>query len=162
MNKLSEFPTEALLHEYRRNRYCFLGPIYNYYIRYNFGTKKEEVWEKVYGEYNDERIPEKYRNICLYMKLSEKTPEQVIKEHTIIKSKQGGRKYEYVPKENRWRTVDYKNFMKIHFNGLYWEGQMEEIKEELSKRPNVNIDGGKAYRRWLLNYKKQNKKRGSK
>ena len=37
---------------------------------------------------------------------------------------------------------------------------LEEIKEELAKRPNVNIDGGKAWRRWLMEYRK-NKKRGS-
>lgn len=159
MNRLSEFPTEALLHEYRKNRYCFAGPIYNYHIRYSPLKKKYEVWEKVYGEYIDERLPKKY-NICLYMTLSDKTKEEVIKEHTVIKSKDGGIKWEYVPEKDRWMSVNHKNFMKIHFDGMYWEGQMEDIKEELSKRPNVNIDGGKSYRRWLMEYKK-NKKRGS-
>ena len=161
MNKLSEFPTEALLHEYRKKRYCFATPIYRYYIRYNSVIKDYEVWENVYGEYNDERLPKKYRTICLYMKISDKTREDVIKEHTVIKSKDGGCKYEYVPSEHRWRTVNYGNLMKIHFDGLYWEGQMDEIKNELANRPNVNIDGGKAWRRWLMWYKK-NKKRGSK
>ena len=161
MNRLSEFPTEALLHEYRKKRYCFATPIYRYYIRYNSVIKDYEVWENVYGKYNDERLPEKYRTICLYMKISDKTRKDVIKEHTIIKSKDGGHKYEYVPEEHRWRTVNYGNLMKIHFDGLYWEGQMDEIKNELANRPNVNIDGGKAWRRWLMWYKK-NKKRGSK
>lgn len=157
MNRLSEFPTEALLHEYRKNRYCFHTPLYNYHIRYNPLTKKEEVWEKVYGEYIDENLSEKY-TICIYMTLSDKTKEEVMKESTVIKSKMGGRKYEYVPEKDRWMTVNHKNFMKIHFLDLYWEGQMEEIKEELSKRPHVNINGGRSYRRWLSEYKKQIKK----
>ena len=157
MNKLSEFPTEALLHEYRKNRYCKPGYMYDYYIKYNIIKNTYEVWENVYGTYKDEKI--NLPKMCLYMKLSDKTREQVIKEHTIIKSKQGGRHYEYVPKEHRWRTVDYGNFMKIHFDGLYWEGQMEEIKEELAKRPNVNIDGGKAWRRWLIEYRKNKKEK---
>ena len=145
---LSMFPTEALLKEYRRHRYCFQKPVFNYYISYNTKSKKQQVWKRVLGEF------EGY-TICVSMeRVLDKYPQDIIKEHTVIKSKQGGRHYEWVPEKHRYMTVNYGNLMKIHFGNMKWEGQMEEIKEELSKRENVNINGGKAYRKWLNQYNK--------
>lgn len=150
MNNLSEFPTEALLYQYRKHRYCFQKPCYDYYIR-RTKSGKLEVWHKVLGKY-DRYI------VCIYMTLLEdKTPQDIFDMHTVIKSTDGGYRSEKIPHKG-YIWVDKKNFMKIHFGKLYWEGQMEEVKEELAKRPNVNIDGGKAYHQWLAKYKKNLKK----
>ena len=149
MNKLSEFPTEALLYQYRQHRYCRRMPIYDYYLRYT-KSGKIEVWKRIYGDF------EGY-NICLYMTLSNKTKEEVIHEHTSINSKDGGLYYKWDNEQKKSILIDRGNFMKIHFGKLHWEGNMEEVKKELSTRPNVNIDGSKEYRKWLYNYKKTNR-----
>ena len=54
---------------------------------------------------------------------------------------------------------DYHGSRNVSFNfeGLYWQGSIDELKDELNKRPNVNITE-KNFKDWKREYKK-NKKR---
>ena len=55
---------------------------------------------------------------------------------------------------SEWQYGDEMNF---RFEGMYWEGTIKQIKDELSKREHVGIFNNKDYRKWLINYRKNNK-----
>lgn len=153
-NKLSEFPTEALLYQYRRNRLCktvkWRGDIVRVYNskknRYDFwkAIKENVLWDD----------GKEYYTVVSY----EKCDDVTIKDFIEITTKQGGYQLRQKPgkKYDVWTWVG--NYIEIHFGKLHWSGDLSELKKELSKRPNVNVDGGHCYRKWLNNYKKNLKK----
>lgn len=148
---LSKFPTEVILHFYRKNRHCLTD--YRAFVkRYNWNTKQYNYWIPFYGPYEQDGV--KY-NACLGYTKS--TGEECHKLFTKIMSKQDvhwdedGYYYGYC----EWQYGDEMNF---RFEGMYWEGTIKQIKDELDKREHVGIFNNKDYRKWLINYRKANKR----
>jgi len=151
ITSLSKFPTEVLLHFYRKNRLCSTDH-YKFHRHYNYKTHKEEYWIPFYGLFERDGI--KY-NTCLGYTKS--TGEECHKKFTTVKSKQDthwdddGYYYGY----NEWQFGDEVNF---RFEGLYWKGRIQDLKNELDKREHVGIFNNKDYRKWLIKYRKSIKK----
>jgi len=149
---LSKFPTEVILHFYRKNRHC-LTDNGKYKEIYNWNTKKNEFWIPFYGPF--EKDGKIYNPICLGYTKS--TGEECHKLFTKIMSKQDAHWDEdgYYYGYSEWQYGDKMNF---RFEGMYWEGTIKQIKDELDKREHVGIFNNKDYRKWLINYRKANKK----
>ena len=148
---LSKFPTEVILHFYRKNRLCYTDH-YKFHQHYNHKTHKEEYWIPFYGPF--EKNGFKCENMIIGFRKS--TGEECHKLFTEIKCKndkywdEDGYYYGY----NEWH---YGNKMKFKFEGMFWEGTIKEIKEELNKREHVGIFNKKDYRKWLIKYRKDKK-----
>lgn len=119
---LSEFPTEVLVFEFKRNRHCYHRTSYGDCIGYR--KQWYPHWENVEGL------------------------GYIINYYTI----------ENVP------IFDDKSFdetgtqfsddtLYFSFEGKYWNGSLRKLKEELDKRPNVNITL-KNFRKWKKKYKR--------
>ena len=151
ITSLSKFPTEVILHFYRKNRHCLTNNR-AYIENYNHKTHKREFWIPFYGPYEKDGIT---YNTCLGYTKS--TGEECHKLFTKIMSKQDahwdedGYYYGYC----EWQYGDEMNF---RFEGMYWEGTIKQIKDELDKREHVGIFNNKDYRKWLINYRKANKR----
>ena len=144
---LSKFPTEVILHFYRKNRLCHTYT-HKYFVHYNWNKKCEEFWIPFYGPF--EKDGNVY-NICLGYTKS--TGEECHKRFTKIDSKQD-------PILNWYDDFIYfGDEVNFRFEGLYWEGKIQDLKDELSKREHIGIFNNKDYRKWLINYRK-NKKNG--
>jgi len=148
---LSKFPTEVILHFYRKNRHC-LTDHWKYVEHYNHKTNKNEFWIPFYGPYEKDGIS---YNTCLGYTKS--TGEECHKLFTKIMSKQDAHWDEdgYYYGYNEWQYGDEMNF---RFEGMYWEGTIKQIKDELDKREHVGIFNNKDYRKWLIKYRKAIKK----
>ena len=145
ITSLSKFPTEVILHFYRKNRFCYTDSGM-YKEIYNWNTKKKEFWIPFYGTFKRDGI--KY-NTCLGYTKS--TGEECHKKFTTVVSKQDG--------YYNW-DGDYfyhRDEVSFRFEGLYWEGKIQDLKDELSKREHVGIFNNKDYRKWLINYRKNKK-----
>ena len=149
---LSKFPTEVILHFYRKNRLCYTD--HGMYKEiYNWNTKKNEFWIPFYGPIEKDGVI--YNHVCLGYTKS--TGEECHKKFTTVKSKQDahwdedGYYYGYC----EWQYGDEMNF---RFEGMYWEGTIKQIKDELDKREHVGIFNNKDYRKWLIKYRKALKK----
>ena len=143
---LSKFPTEVILHFYRKNRLCHTD--HNMYKEvYNWNTKKTEYWIPFYGPFEKDGIE---YNTCLGYTKS--TGEECHKKFTTIESKQDG--------HYNWDGdyFYYRDEVDFRFEGLYWKGKIQDLKDELSKREHVGIFNNKDYRKWLINYRKALKK----
>lgn len=125
---LSEFPTEVLVFEFKRNRHCYHREHYGHFLGYR--KQWYPHWENVEGlgliinYYTMELIPE-YSDYQGY----DETTTQFCDE-----------------------TLYFS------FEGKYWNGSLRELKKELERRPHVNIHGSKDFRKWKIQYKKQQKK----
>ena len=148
---LSKFPTEVILHFYRKNRLCSTDHR-KYKEIYNWNTKKNEYWIPFYGPFEKDGVI--YNHVCLGYTKS--TGEECHKKFTTVTSKQDahwdddGYYYGY----NEWQFGDEVNF---RFEGLYWKGKIQDLKNELNKREHVGIFNNKDYRKWLINYRKNKK-----
>ena len=131
---LSQWPTEAILYLFRKNRTCYTSGIVQYYERKNKLTNKIEIWLPMGGVYQKDDGHWDYD--ILYYELFDGTKEEYIKQHTHTYGNWGS--------DEIW----------FRFEGMYWRGSIHEIKKELRKRPNCNIHGGKDFRKWKMNWKK--------
>jgi hypothetical protein len=145
---LSKFPTEVILHFYRKNRHC-LTDHGKYIENYNHKTNKREFWIPFYGPFEEDGVVRNY--VCLGYTKS--TGEECHKLFTKIMSKQDAHWDEdgYYYGYNEWQYGDEMNF---RFEGMYWEGTIKQIKDELNKREHIGIFNNKDYRKWLINYRK--------
>ena len=144
---LSKFPTEVILHFYRKNRLCHTNT-HKYFVHYNWNKKCEEFWIPFYGPF------EKDGNVCnICLGYTKSTGEECHKRFTEIDSKQD-------PILNWYDDFIYfGDKVNFRFEGLYWKGKIQDLKDELSKREHIGIFNNKDYRKWLINYRK-NKKNG--
>lgn len=144
---LSKFPTEVILHFYRKNRLCHTDR-HKYFVHYNWNKKCEEFWIPFYGPF--EKDGNVY-NICLgYIK---STAEECHKRFTKIDSKQDSILSWYDD------CIYFGDKVNFRFEGLYWEGKIQDLKNELAKREHIGVFNNKDYHKWLINYRK-NKKNG--
>ena len=142
---LSKFPTEVILHFDRKNRLCHTDR-HKYFAHYNWNKKCEEFWIPFYGPF--EKDGNVY-NICLGYTKS--TGEECHKRFTEIDSKQD-------PILNWYDDFIYfGDEVNFRFEGLYWEGKIKDLKDELAKREHVGIFNNKDYHKWLINYRKNKK-----
>ena len=142
---LSKFPTEVILHFYRKNRLCHTDR-HKYFAHYNWNKKCEEFWIPFYGPF--EKDGNVY-NICLGYTKS--TGEECHKRFTKIDSKQDSIL-------SCWDDCTYfGDKVNFRFEGLYWEGKIQDLKDELAKREHVGIFNNKDYHKWLINYRKNKK-----
>ena len=143
---LSKFPTEVILHFYRKNRLCFTDH-WMYKEIYNWNTKKNEFWIPFYGPLEKDGVI--YNHVCLGYTKS--TGEECHKKFTTIESKQ----------DSHWDWSGdcywHGDKLNIRFEGLYWEGKIQDLKDELSKREHIGIFNNKDYRKWLIKYRKAKK-----
>ena len=150
---ISKFPTEVILHFYRKYRLCHTDHG-KYKEIYNWKTKKTEYWIPFYGPFEKDG----YKVNSMIIGYTKSTGEECHKLFTKVGSKQDAvwdeDGYYYGYGEYR-----YGNKINFTFEGLYWEGTIKQIKNELSKREHVGIFNNKDYRKWLINYRK-NKKNG--
>ena len=144
---LSKFPTEVILHFYRKNRLCHTDR-HKYVVHYNWNKQCKEFWIPFYGPF--EKDGNVY-NICLGYTKS--TGEECHKRFTEIDSKQNAILSWYDD------CIYFGDEVNFRFEGLYWEGKIQDLKDELSKREHIGIFNNKDYRKWLINYRK-NKKNG--
>ena len=135
---LSQWPTEAILYLFRKNRTCFTSGIVQYYERKNKLTNKNEIWLPVGGVYQIDDDHWDYD--VLYYELFDGTKEEYLKQHTQT--------------YGSWDT----DKISFRFEGMYWRGSVHEIKKELSTRPHCNIHSSKDFRKWKMNWKKNNKR----
>jgi hypothetical protein len=144
---LSKFPTEVILHFYRINRLCHTDHR-KYCERYNRKTHKREFWIPFYGPFEKDG----FKVDSMIIGYRKSTGEECHKLFTTIESIQDG----YF----EWNsdTYYYGDKVNFRFEGLYWEGKIQDLKEELNKREHVGIFNKKDYRKWLINYRKANKK----
>jgi len=143
---LSKFPTEVILHFYRKNRLCHTN--YRMYKEvYNWKTKKTEYWIPFYGPFEKDG----YKVDSLIIGYTKSTGEECHKKFTTVKSKQDSH-WDWC--EDDFWCGDKVNFK---FEGFYWEGKIQDLKDELAKREHVGIFNNKDYRKWLINYRKNNK-----
>jgi hypothetical protein len=135
---LPQWPTEAILYLFRKNRTCFTSGIVQYYERKNKLTNKNEIWLPVGGVYQIDDDHWDYD--VLYYELFDGTKEEYLKQHTQT--------------YGHWDTDE----ITFRFEGMYWRGSIREIKKELQKRPHCNIHSSKDFRKWKMNWKKNNKR----
>jgi hypothetical protein len=133
-NKLSEFPTQVLLHEYRKNRIC------DTHFRFGkvIGVEKEWVPHIIIV---DGKPFEDYYTLIKW-NIYEEIPV------TEISSRQAP---VWDPNSD---CVWYDDHLRIRFEGKQWEGSIKQLREELNTREHVNITGAKGYRKWLIDYRK--------
>ena len=119
---LSEFPTEVLVFEFKRNRRCYHRTSYGDCI----GYKKQWYphWENVEG---------------LGYIINYYTIENI----SIFDDKSF----------DETGTQFCDDTLYFSFEGKYWNGSLRALKQELAKRPNVNITL-KNFRKWKKKYKK--------
>lgn len=134
---LSKFPTEVLLYQYRRNRICRDEVVRDKLLYI------EKKWIPHYSIIDGERV-EYYWELWENPKYSYKT---VVKVHCRQDEHFDGRIDRYL----------YGDHIRINFEGMIWEGELQELHNELDSREHVNIIGKKAYRKWLINYRKNKK-----
>jgi hypothetical protein len=142
---LSKWPTEAILYLFRKYRQCKTKLPYDYVYRFNKKLNKPEYWLPQYGKYEDEN-GSIIRDIVSYKKYSQK---EINTQFTHTYGCNGRVSYWddwYLPTDNIW----------FRFEGMYWEGTIDDIRKELSKRPHCNIKGSKEFRKWKINWKRQN------
>ena len=132
---LSQWPTEAILYLFRKNRTCYTTGIAQYYERKNKLTNKIEIWLPIGGVYQKDDGHWDYD--ILYYELFDGTKEEYIKQHTHT--------------DGNWGLDE----IWFRFEGMYWRGSISEIKRELSIRPHCNIHSSKDFRKWKMNWKKE-------
>ena len=145
---LSKFPTEVILHFYRKNRLCYTDH-WEYVEKYNHKTNKKEFWVPFYGPFEKDG----YKVDNMIIGYTKSTWEECHKKYTKINSKQDSILSWYDDCIYRGDKVNFR------FEGLYWEGKIQDLKDELDKREHVGVFNNKDYRKWLINYRK-NKKNG--
>ena len=144
---LSKFPTEVILYFYRKNRLC--NTDHRKYIEtYNRKTHKREFWIPFYGPFEKDG----YKVDSMIIGYIKSTGEECHKKFTTIESKQD---VYYNWDDDYHHHGDKVNF---RFEGLYWEGNISDLKNELNKREHVGIFNNKDYRKWLIKYRKAKKK----
>ena len=146
ITSLSKFPTEVILHFYRKNRLCYTD--HGMYKEiYNWNTKKNEFWIPFYGPFEKDG----YKVDSMIIGYTKSTGEECHKKFTTVKSKQ----------DSHWDWCEdyfwHGNKVNFRFEGLYWEGKIQDLKNELSKREHVGIFNNKDYRKWLIKYRKNKK-----
>lgn len=136
---LNNFPTEVLLHKFRSLTYCRTHHRNSKWIKY-------EEWKPHYEIINGEKILTYYTlNKGEYYDEGEKFNVRYSKVICIRKDYDG--------------TIYIYGSQNLYFsfNNMYWEGSIEELKEELDKRPHIGIMNKKDYRKWKIKNDKENK-----
>lgn len=142
---LSKFPTEAILYFYRKNRTCRTH-YYGLTQRYSRKLHKYLYWKA--GPSEPWLHTDGYTyNVPLYYELVDNVDP---KDYTTITGNSSYRKGDKLSV-----SVSYLDF---EFEGMYWRGTIDEIHAELAKRPHVNLNGNKAYRKWKMEWKKNKRK----
>lgn len=143
---LSKFPTEVILHFYRKNRLCYTDHG-KYVENYNRKTHKREFWIPFYGPFEKDG----YKVDSMIIGYTKSTGEECHKKFTTVKSKQ----------DSHWEWCEdyfwYGDEVNFRFEGLYWKGNIQDLKKELDKREHVGVFNNKDYRKWLINYRKAKK-----
>ena len=143
---LSKFPTEVILHFYRKNRLCYTDHG-KYVENYNHKTHKREFWIPFYGPFEKDG----YKVDSMIIGYTKSTGEECHKNFTTVKSKQ----------DSHWEWCEdyfwYGDEVNFRFEGLYWKGNIQDLKKELDKREHVGVFNNKDYRKWLIAYKKAKK-----
>ena len=130
---LSDFPTEALLYNYRHNRGCRTN--LNWIrVRYSHRKNMWEYWEPFVGEFTLDDGTYLNPVIIGYRRVD---GADVIKRNTKICG-------------NVTETE-----MQFEFEGMYWKGDIKELKAELARRPHVGKLDSKTFRKWKIEYKKK-------
>lgn len=142
MTPLSKFPTEVLLMNFRSQRFCETRLPWTIETHFNHGTSQWEYWEVVLGSFEIdgtlyEDMPVAYTKIAY----DKKTRSKINKMYTTTSSR-----------------FLYSDEVRVKFDGMTWEGKISELKAELDKRPNVEINGRKEFRKWKIEYKKSRKR----
>jgi len=131
---LNKFPTEFLLHEFRILTYC----------RTHTKLIKYEKWEPHYETVDSIKIP-------IYYTLVER---EYFEKYNVRYSRLDCSWYDddgcYY---RRWGGQN----LYFNFNGMYWEGTIEELRKELNTRPHIGIMNKKDYRKWKIKVAKNNK-----
>ena len=147
ITSLSKFPTEVILHFYRKNRLCYTDHL-KYVENYNRKTHKREFWIPFYGPFEKDG----FKVDSMIIGYTKSTGEECHKRFTEIKSKQ----------DSNWDWCEdyfwYGDKVNFRFEGLYWEGNIQDLKKELDKREHVGVFNNKDYRKWLINYRKAMKR----
>ena len=110
------------------------------------GMTVSEIFQKILFEI---AYPHKTKNASTRIKFADGSPyKTVVEVHCKQDEHWDGRNDRY------W----YGDHIRINFEGMIWEGELQELHDELDSREHVNIIGKKAYRKWLINYRKNKKK----
>ena len=138
ITSLSKFPTEVLLMNFRKQRFCDTKLPWGIEEHFNHGTNQYEFWEVFLGPFEINGVV--YDNMPIgYTKIACGWKErlQILKKYTKTYS-------------SAW----YSNEVQFNFEGMYWKGDIDELKAELDTRENVPLKGSKEFRRWKMKYKK--------
>ena len=141
---LSQWPTEALIEMYRRHRFCFEHVWCRTKCRWK--NDKPTYWEPTYGEFVDEycllgkKKNEVYKLPIYYTKV-----DNYIWQHST--HIEGNKCH------NSYTDRCYQNGIAFSFEGMYWEGELNDLKKELANRPHIGMKGRKEFRKWKMNYK---------
>ena len=120
---LSEFPTEVLVFEFKRNRRCYHRKTCGDFLGYR--KQWYPHWENVEG-----------LGLIINYYYMELVPE-----------------YTDSPGFDETTTQFSDDTLYFSFEGKYWNGSLRALKQELAKRPNVNITL-KNFRKWKQKYKR--------
>lgn len=142
---LSEFPTEALLRNYRKNRRCDTRLDW-IVTRYNRSKNMWEYWEPFLGEYTLDDGTYLNPVIIGYRRVD---GADAIKKNTEIT----GNVIAW-NKENPHFFYHTSEF-EFEFEGMYWKGDIKELKAELARRPHVGNLDSKTFRKWKIEYKRR-------
>ena len=141
---LSEFPTEALLYNYRRNRRCRTNLSW-IQVRYNRRKNMWEYWEPFLGEYILDDGTYLNPVIIGYRMVN---GADVIKRNTEI----SGNVAQWDPKSG---YLYFSDEFEFEFEGMFWHGGIKELKDELARRPHVGNLDSKTFRKWKIEYKRK-------
>ena len=108
---LSKFPTEVLVHYFKKLRKCFT------YTERDKQIGVERHWSDVLNDFYE--LP-------------------------VWSTK----------KINTTSGYFLDNTLWFKFEGMYWNGSIDELKNELDKRPHVDIKNSKDFRKWKIKWKK--------
>jgi len=136
---LTQWPTEAIVFLFKKNRVCRTSRPFDGYVEVkNKLTNKIDIWLAVGGIYQTD--DGHYNYDILSYELYDGTKEQFLKSITTTSG------------------ITASGYLWIKFEGMYWEGNIDELKEELSKRPHCNIHTAKDFRKWKIMWKHNNRK----
>ena len=143
---LSKFPTEAIVYLFRKNRHCDTQLPWDSYQRYNSSKKCYEWWVPFFGKWETE-------GGTVY--------DPVIIGYTLMSAEEVQKKFT-TTHGNWWEGWNepgepggYRDKMSFEFEKMYWEGTVQDVYDELSGRPHVDIHGSKDFCKWKIEYKKR-------
>ena len=136
---LNKFPTQVLLYQYKQNRICRDKIIKDKLLRV------DKMWIPHYTIIDGEKVEEYYELL--------ECPRYSYKTVVEVHCKQD--------EHFEWKGdfFWYGDHIHINFEGMHWEGELQELHDELDSREHIGTLSKKEFRQWLINYRK-NKKNG--